>query len=306
MTRYIPIGLAILLIVGLTIVEINMTDRFAGANVSAEQRGKLLELVPKSFGDWQSEDRPVDPQVQKSAGAMGVAISRDYRNTRTGEKVGLWLIVGHARDISFHTPDVCYPSSGFETRSRENSLYPMVVQGLPDTPFWTNTFYKEDQISGRTLIRVFWTWFNPDEDENGGKIVWEAPSNPRWRFGNTRALYKMYFTSDMHDQMETAEQSACLHFARDFLPVVDKILSDVNDMTAPGAAADVVLGEKPATPAKPATDAAAEAPKPEAATDNTSTEVPPATVAPLVDTPNTGRIEEVKPETAAPAEPAKQ
>lgn len=296
MTRYLPFGLAILLIVGLTIVEINMTDRFAGANVTAEQRGKLLELVPKSFGDWQSEDKPVDEQVQKTAGAKGVAISRDYRNTRTGEKVGLWLIVGHARDIAFHTPDVCYPSSGFETRSRENSLYPMVVQGLPDTPFWTNTFYKEDQVSGRTLIRVFWTWFNPEEDENQGKIVWEAPTNARWRFGNTRALYKMYLTSDMHDQMETAEQSACLHFARDFLPVIDKILSDVNHMTAPGAAADVVLGEKPAAPA---TDAATEAPKAEGttepATDNKAA-APAAT--PAEGTPPA--------EPAAPAEPAKQ
>lgn len=290
MARYIPFGLALVLIVGLTIVEINITDRFAGANVSAEQRGKLLELVPKSFGDWQSEDKPVDAEVQKSAGAKGVAISRDYRNTRTGEKVGLWLIVGHARDIAFHTPDVCYPASGFETRSRENSLYPMVVQGLPDTPFLTNTFFKEDQLSGRTLIRVFWTWFNPEEKDNEGKVVWEAPTNARWRFGNTRALYKMYFTSEMHDQMETAEQSACLHFARDFLPVIDKVLSNVNNVTAPGAAADVKLGETATTPAA----------------GSTSTEVPPATVAPVVDTPTTGRIEEVKPETTAPAEPSKQ
>lgn len=301
MTRYIPIGLAILVIVGLTIVEIQMTDRFSGANVSAEQRGKLLSMVPKSFGDWQSEDKPVDERVQKTAGAMGLAISRDYRNTRTGEKVGLWLIVGHARDIAFHTPDVCYPSSGFQTRSRENSLYPMVVQGLPDTPFLTNTFYKEDQLTGRTLIRVFWTWFNPEEDDNNGKIIWEAPSNARLRFTNTRALYKMYFSSEMHDHMETAEQSACLHFARDFLPIMDKILSDVNKMQASGTAADVKVGDA-ATEAtdKPAGDASGETPKTDASTDNTSTKAPAAAVAPLVETPNTGRIEEVK------SEPAKQ
>jgi hypothetical protein len=297
MTRYIPIGLAILLIVGLTIVQINMTDRFAGANVTAEQRGKLLTMVPKSFGDWQSEDKPVDPEVQKTAGAMGVAISRDYRNTRTGEKVGLWLIVGHARDIAFHTPDVCYPASGFVTRSRENSLYPMVVQGLPDTPFWTNTFYKEDQLSGRTLIRVFWTWFNPEGEENSGKIVWEAPSNARRQFGNTRAIYKMYFSSEMHDQMETAEQSACLHFARDFLPVIDKILSDVNHMQAPGAAADVNLGETPATPAA---DTASEAAKPEGTAEPAADE--------KAATPAAAPAEGSTPAepAAPPAEPAKQ
>ena len=39
---------------------------------------------------------------------------------------------------------------------------------------------------GRTLNRVFWAWFNPEADENKGKVVWEAPSNARWKFGNTR------------------------------------------------------------------------------------------------------------------------
>ena len=117
---------------------------------------------------------PVDPSVQKGAGAIG-AVSRAYRNSKTGEKVDLWLIVGHARDIAFHTPDVCYPASGFEARSKENSLYPMVIQGLPDAPFWTNTFYRESELSGRQLIRVFWSWFNPDSMENDGTVKWEAP-----------------------------------------------------------------------------------------------------------------------------------
>jgi hypothetical protein len=195
--------------------------------------------------------------VQKTAGAKGVAISRDYRNTQTGERVGLWLIVGHARDISAHTPDVCYPASGFEIRARENSLYPIVVPGLPDAPFWTNTFYKEDRLTGRTLNRVFWAWFNPEADENEGKVAWEAPSNARWRFGNTRALYKMYFTSDMHDQTETAEQSPCVHFARDFLPVVDKVLSEVHHMPVSGGEVTASEQQTTATPAAaPASDPA--------------------------------------------------
>ena len=185
------------LIVGLTIPQIRMTDRLSGTNVSAEQRAELLKLVPKNFGDWHGDDKPVDPMVQKAAGALGMAVSRDYRNARTGERVELWLIVGHARDISFHTPDVCYPASGFEARARENSLYPLVMQGMPETPFWTNTFFKEDELTGRTLKRVFWSWYNPESSDNKGKVVWEAPPNPRWHFGNTRALYKMYFTSDM-------------------------------------------------------------------------------------------------------------
>lgn len=248
MARYFPILLGVALIVGLTIAQIQMTDRLSGSNVSAAQRAELLKKVPMDFGDWHGEDKPVDEKVRETAGAVG-AVSRTYRNTRTGEKVDLWLIVGHAREVSFHTPDACYPASGFETRGKENALYPLSVPGLPDTPFWTNTFFKEDEVTGRGVIRVFWSWYNPESTENQGKVVWEAPPNARWHFGNTRSLYKMYFTSEMRDAMETAEQSACLHFARDFLPELDKALSEVHYMPHEGAAATPGTEQPAADPA---------------------------------------------------------
>jgi hypothetical protein len=244
MTRYLPILLGVLLIVGLTIPQIQMTDRLSGTNVSAEEQAKLLELVPLNFGDWNGQAKEVDEKVAKTAGSIGNAVSREYRNSRTGERVDLWLIVGHARDISAHTPDICYPASGFEARAKESSLFPLVVPGLPETPFLTNTFYKEDQLSGRQLIRVFWTWYNPTTNPNN--VVWEAPANARWHFGNTRALYKMYFTSTMHDPMETTEQSAAMHFAKDFLPEVGKALAAVQG--EPSTAAGQPAAETGATP----------------------------------------------------------
>lgn len=253
MSRYIPLILGALLIVGLTIPQVMMTDRLSGTNVTAQQRAELLKLVPKDFGDWHGEDKPVDEIVRKTAGAIGY-ISRDYRNARTGERVDLWLIVGHSRDVSFHTPDVCYPASGMTARGKENALYPLVVQGLPDTPMWTNTFFKED-ITGRRLVRVFWAWYNPKASEEEGAIAWEAPSNARWHFGNARALYKMYFTSEMRDPQETAEQSACVRFAREFLPEVDKALAAVyGNLNAQKAAEAAETTNSPASakPSKPA------------------------------------------------------
>ena len=77
-----------------------MTDRLAGTNVTAEQRAALLDKVPSKIGDWRGDDIPVDPTVRKKAGAVG-AVQREYHNVRTGEKVRLWLIVGHAREVSY-------------------------------------------------------------------------------------------------------------------------------------------------------------------------------------------------------------
>jgi Protein of unknown function (DUF3485) len=224
MSRYLPAILGVLVIVGLTIPQIRMSDRFAGSNFSAEQRAKLLEKVPKDFGDWHGEDLEITDEVRKGAGVVGAAVSRSYRNARSGDEVKLWLIVGHAREISAHTPDICYPASGLMPKASENSLHSIVYPGQStDAPFWTNTFIKEDILTGRQLIRVFWAWYNPKSHD---KVTWEAPSNARWWFGNTRALYKMYFTSVMRDPSETTEQSACMRFAREFMPIVEKVLSD--------------------------------------------------------------------------------
>src|SRR3954447_6507336 len=253
MTRYLPIFLAVLLIVGLTIPQIKMTDRFAGTNVSAEQRAHLLEKVPIDVGDWHGQNMPIDPQVREKAGAVG-AVSRSYRNSRTGKQVDLWLIVGHSRDVSFHTPDVCYPGSGFTARASENSLYPMVFdeKQKEGTPVLTNTFFRESDVSGHQLVRVFWAWYNPENSDNQGKVVWEAPSNARWHFGNARSLYKMYFTSVMHDTKETAEQSACVRFARDFLPIVNQALAEVQ-----GNAPEGSTGQPTATEDKPSAEKSA-------------------------------------------------
>ena len=260
MTRYLPIILGVLAIVGLTIPQIRMSDRFAGGNFSAEQQAELLKNIPMKIGDWLGEDMKIDANVRQIAGAVG-AVSRVYRNNRTGDKVDLWLIVGHGRVISAHTPNICYRALGFEMRAPENSLYPMVFPGQREAPFLTNTFFKED-ITGRSMIRVFWSWYNTENEDNKGQVVWEAPQNSRWYFGNTRALYKMYFTSQMKDPLETAEQSACLRFAREFLPVVNEALADVH-LQQPGAAGKVED--------EPAEDVAAKAPA-EAATAETSTE----------------------------------
>ncbi|HVT30431.1 MAG TPA: hypothetical protein VHE81_20640, partial [Lacipirellulaceae bacterium] len=118
-------------------------------------------------------------------------------------------------------------------RATENSLYPMTFQDQPPAPFLTNTFLKED-VTGQHLVRVFWSWYNAENKENKGKVEWEAPHNARWHFGNTRALFKMYFTSMMRDANETAEQSACVRFAREFLPVVNKALEEVYNEPSAG------------------------------------------------------------------------
>lgn len=222
MLRHLPIVLGVVLIVGLTIVEATMSDRFQGSNITAERFSELLSAVPLQVGDWQGEDLTVEDVVRQTAGAIGY-VSRAYRNVNTNETVTVWLIVGHARDICRHTPNVCYASSGFRVRAEHNAVHPIDVQGLPPAQFLTNTFLKED-ATGRQLVRVFWAWYEPQPD---GEVLWKAPKNPRWKFGNARALFKLYLIDEMRDPKDTADRSACIRFAQEFLPLIDKALSGV-------------------------------------------------------------------------------
>ena len=248
MSRYFSIALGVVAIVALTIPEITISNRFKASNVKAEQFAALLADIPKDIGYWHGEDLPVEEQTRRTAGAVGY-VSRAYRNVRTGEVVTLWLIVGHARDITAHTPEICYPASGFTKRSPDNSLHPFIVEGEPQADFFTNTFIKED-ATGRQLVRVFWSWYRPNDEDT---IKWQAPEHARWTFGNTRALYKMYFSSVMRSPKETTEESPCSRFARDFLPVVDKALAENNPLKAAADAAKAdSTATEPATPAAPA------------------------------------------------------
>ena len=223
MTRYIPVVAGVLLIVGLTIVQAEMTDRLAESNVTAEQQAELLKLVPKSFGDWHGEDKPVDPNVKEKAGSVGAAVSRNYRNARTGERVDLWLIVGHARDISAHTPDICYPGSGFEARAKENGLYPFVVNGQGNVVF--DQYVLQGRCDRATIAPRFLDVVQSDAKRIKGRLCGKRRktlvgiSAIRGHF--TRCISRAKCAT----RMETAEQSACIHFARDFLPEVDKALT---------------------------------------------------------------------------------
>ncbi|MEX2317715.1 MAG: exosortase-associated EpsI family protein [Pirellulales bacterium] len=236
MFRNLHVILGVVVIVGLTVVQSLMSDRFVETNVTAEQRAKLLEQVPENFGEWTGQNLEVDATTRDTAGAVG-CINRAYVNRRTNEVVGLWLIVGHARDISVHTPDVCFAGSGFSMRSPTSSLYPFEYPGKrQNADFWTNTFVKED-FSGRELTRVFWAWYNPKQ---GAPVEWRAETNPRWKFGNSRALFKMYFTSAMRDLSETTEDSAAAKFGREFLPIINGILaqSDIRTPSGTGASSE--------------------------------------------------------------------
>lgn len=222
MLKYLPFVVVSIAIAPLVVWHWQMMDWVWSENIPAKQCAYLLETeIPMKLGDWVGEDAEVDEKVLEVAGADGY-INRAYTNEKTGEQVSVWFIVGHFKDIAQHTPNVCYRVAGFEEVGKDD-LQRIDIEGLPTSRFRTAKFRKQ-LGSSEHFERVFWAWWKPEALDEGQSpadvnIAWSSPEDPRLEFGFCRALYKLYFTTAT-DADGRADESVCLKFAEEFLPLV--------------------------------------------------------------------------------------
>ncbi len=251
----LPIVLAVVLIVVATVVEgIYLKDRWGTPGAEAAELGQRFARVPKKIGDWTGIDMPVSEDVKERSGAVSF-VNRRYTQKDTDRSVDLWLIIGHARDIIRHTPNICYPSSGFQQHGSQ-LRHTVYYDDDKEARFFTSKFQKEDALVRQTQ-RVFWAWNHPDLEK------WDAPDKARFHYGMaTRALYKMYFTSSVLANEDTLDDNAAAKFAEVVMPVIDAALfSD-----QPAVAGPESSGESP--------EPEAGSPEPETATPETNVESP--------------------------------
>ena len=215
---YIPVAVGVLIIAVGTYFEAANQDRFSTSAMTAEEFGKRFVNIPKVVGDWVGEDVAVDDFTREEAGAVN-HVNRSYYNKEKRAGVDLWLIVGHARDVCRHTPDICYPAHGMSQQG-EIVKQPLDVPGEGTVKFNTAKFHSESGFKDSRQQRVFWTW-NGNEK---GLDTWDAPVSQRFTYGNNPSLYKMYFTTNMAAIEEPAADSVALEFARLMIPKVNRAL----------------------------------------------------------------------------------
>ena len=232
MTRIAPIVVGVILIIGLTVFQGIKADRWNESGADAAVFAAQLVNIPLAFGDWEGVDTdPGDRRELQVAGAVG-HLTRKYRNTRTNEEIDLYIICGHSRDITMHTPDRCYPKAGFsQEKTRSEPFTVELDEGSAE--FYTNTFRKED-LQGIRNLRIFWSW--AVDAETG----WQAPDLPRRAFAAKRAIYKMYLINFLPSQSGTADNSPCVEFGRRFLPTLNEAL--FTGLEQDGSESDATVG----------------------------------------------------------------
>jgi hypothetical protein len=231
MQRFIiPVVVAAVLIAGQAYLQGIWTGRWTPHDVSAELQTfvERMNHIPTSFGDWDSIDSPISQRELDASGSLNSYSRRFTNRTDPAKVVDIFLVCGHPRDISVHTPDQCYVLSGFEqTEDAQTYSIDTGTNGKMSADFMTNRFRKAFSIVPQDL-RIFWTF--------SGDGQWQSPSIPKYSLSHFPALYKLYANTSLRGESRTRpEDSAAVPFLREFIPILSSALFPPESKSDSGA-----------------------------------------------------------------------
>lgn len=211
--RLIPAIVALASIAISGVISGLQTDRW-GTSSDLDAAAARLELVPKTFGNWQSEEIPISERELEQAEAVG-HLSRRYTNRGAGIAVQALIVCGRAGPIAVHPPTACFTSAGYEMRSAPG-VQVVRVKGNPPLAQFRVADFEQNRAGMTSGIRIFWSW------SNDGR--WQTPETPRITFAGSGHLYKIYVLRAKSEQKESLEDDACSVFLQEFLPELRKVV----------------------------------------------------------------------------------
>jgi hypothetical protein len=213
MMRYLTLLAAAGLVAGAAVVHGKRTERW-GPSIDVLTAAARVNDVPMTIGEWEATSEELNPRHLKAAGVAGY-ISRRYVHRHTKTEISVLVLCGSPGPISLHSPEICFPSSGFgESGSREKRSFPTTAGASND--LFVARFIKNGTAPESLL--VYWAW-----KANG---PWTAPDgDPRTAFLNVPALYKLYIVHGVARSNGPVEDETCEEFLRLLLPELERHLS---------------------------------------------------------------------------------
>jgi hypothetical protein len=213
MTRALPalIGLAALVAYGAA--EGVTTHRWWDSG-ELDRAASRLPDVPKTVGDWTSEDLSLDARTVAVAELKGY-VHRRYVHRPSGEVVTVLIVLGRGGPVSVHTPDVCFAGVGYQMAG-DPPRHPVEAAVTAGPAEFRAARFGRTGPDGPENLALFWGW------NDSGR--WEAPDNPRLRFVPSPAVYKMYLIHQVGPDTDPTKDRVLADFARAFLPAAEKAL----------------------------------------------------------------------------------
>ena len=182
--RATTIGLGLVLLGVGAAVHGSAIHRWEGFG-APEGRADRFHTLRVKIGDFEGESIPNDMTPYERS----TATSTRYHSPSRGMAAAVSIITGPAGAVSTHTPDVCYPSSGYRTvkaPTRETIDLP----GGGTARYYTAVFEKKTATSLERQ-RVRWSWTTDG--------TWVAPDRPRFAFLRAPELFKLYIVTPVAD-----------------------------------------------------------------------------------------------------------
>jgi hypothetical protein len=174
-TSAIPICLA-LLAAG-AVVHGATTHRWSVLSPEPSRAGQFHEYAVQ-YPDYQCEEIPNEIPLKE----MSVGTTKKYTSAARGIVVMTSLTSGPPGAVSTHTPDVCYPASGYRT-VREPVRETIDLPGGGTASYYVAEFEKKTATRAERQ-RVRWAWSSTG--------TWDAPDHPRFAYLRASELYKLY------------------------------------------------------------------------------------------------------------------
>ena len=215
--KRLQFALAIVLVAGLTIysgvIHGRMSNRWGPPADTLAAANKLKE-IPNEFGDWRLQSSgDLDKTSLEMLQPAGYLVNT-YQNRRTGDVVSMTLLLGPPGPISVHTPEVCFGTKNYKSRSERQKVTIRGSEG-GDGEFWSVDF---ETISLRgDVVRAYWAWSPGDR--------WQALKDARFWSVGLPYLYKIQLTCLMPPGTTNSQSDdSCRKFLQDFVPVAKKYL----------------------------------------------------------------------------------
>lgn len=152
---WVRVTLAVLLIGTSAGVRWVRAGRFAELVEAGEKPPFPMEDIPMVLGPWKGEDAKLDSEIARVTGASGMA-SRVYVDQRTGVKLSVIVLYGPATKVYIHSPEVCYPGTGF--RQAEGPIIQQISAGKRKIPF-ASLLYEKGFGSVLDRHQVYYSWY---------------------------------------------------------------------------------------------------------------------------------------------------
>ncbi len=234
MAKFAPLGVVLFLVLGIgTYLHGKYTDRFQPAQSELlDDFTRRIPELPIKFGDWRGVKQEIADKEFKATNCTAY-LSAQLEDRKTGDMVSLYVVSGTGRHITIHSPDWCYQGAGYKMENKPEKYTIDCGPSMPSPPeFLTAVFRKEDVANpaNSQALRIFWTY---SLDGN-----WVGPAWAKTYYSGRPALYKIYIICNVTGRDPSASASIANRFAKEMLPLYNKVLFGIEPTADSGPARD--------------------------------------------------------------------